>query len=133
MSLPLPVSISVGLFNEKISVYTVDEVILNGYRQQTNRVDFTITGCIQTDRRQVIKLNAEGALADGSISLRTRWVLPAYNSTDRGVKHTQTYVVYGDETWKLTRLTNWAYKTQKVNIYYLTKYQALENLTDDLI
>ena len=133
MSLPLPVSIAVDLFNEKIDVYTVDEVIMDGYRQQTNRVDFTVTGSIQTDRRQVIKLNAEGALADGAVSLRTRWVLPAFNSTETGTSNTQAYAVYGGETWKITRLTNWAYKTQKINIYYLTKYQALESLTDELI
>ncbi len=126
MSLPLPLAAAADLFVESFSAYDTTSVLSDGRWVPTQEADRTISGVIQTDKEKDVLLESDGALSDGDLMFHTRSAVSANDLSQDGQVLRQTYVRYGDEVWKLQRLSNWKPKAQGYNKYSLTKYTNID-------
>ena len=122
MSLPLAgLRQAANFFSELITVFDLTATLVNGRQVNTQEPDRLIKGVIQV-REDLMDIGDDGNISDGVFMLQTTEILTAFDVGQVGITTTNTLVRFSNDVWKLTRIFDWASKTQGYNLYLLTRF-----------
>ncbi len=117
----------VGFYSQKLTVYEVNFLRVNGRCQYTQDTDRIIFGVPQNINTKESKIDYDGAISKGEMYLTTSYQLYFYDDRMQGEANKQTYLRYKNETWKVTGVEDWEEYNGGSYLYRLTKYVSIDD------